>query len=314
MAKLYTERLRETGHAPTISAPTNIDAHRISEAVREQRREMGLLGPDIRAVRATDGERDYTLRLAVGDRVRLFKSTGSKYGEGRGGAIGRNGSVLEVVAATERTITLRTKAGRVGTVQWDDLATRGGRVRLAYGDATTIHTAQGSTSREHIAAFPAGSQVVDGLQGYSANTRYQQRGWILTNEAAEMAAVRERRPLNDVRGISIEDRWANVARALSYQPQKDNAVSLVERIGQARRGAVKAFHEMLPPSAMKQVSRPAHELGQEIAEQRKQEVGLGQELRAAMRHVVERVQELAERAMERVRHVQREQHAPRMRI
>jgi hypothetical protein len=33
---------------------------------------------------------------------------------------------------------LRTKAGRVGTLQWDDLATRSGRVRLAYGDATTI--------------------------------------------------------------------------------------------------------------------------------------------------------------------------------
>jgi hypothetical protein len=32
--------------------------------------------------------------------------------------------------------------------------------RPLYGDATTIHTAQGSTSREHIAAFPAGSQVV----------------------------------------------------------------------------------------------------------------------------------------------------------
>src|SRR4029077_6116610 len=78
--------------APTISAPTNTDAHRISEAVREQRREMGLLGPDIRAVRATDGERDYTLRLAVGDRVRLFRSTGAKYDNGRGGPIGRNGA------------------------------------------------------------------------------------------------------------------------------------------------------------------------------------------------------------------------------
>ena len=72
---------------------------------------MGLLGVDLWSVRATDGERDFTLRLAAGDRVRLFKSTGAKYGQGRGGAIGRNGSVLEVVGADERGITLRTKQG-----------------------------------------------------------------------------------------------------------------------------------------------------------------------------------------------------------
>ena len=304
VATLYAERLRETGHAPTISAPTNTDAHRISEAVREQRRKMGLLGPDIRAVRATDGERDYTLRLAVGDRVRLFRSTGAKYDNGRGGPIGRNGSVLEVVAATERAITLRTKAGRVGTVPWDDLASRAGRVRLAYGDATTIHTAQGSTSREHIAAFPAGSQVVDGLQGYSANTRYQQRGWILTNEAAEMAAVRERRPLNDVRGISIEDKWANVARALSYQPEKDNAVALMERIGLARRGAVREFHAMVPSSAVQQVSR-GPDLGREIGMQHKQDLSIGRELGDAVRQVIERVRDLAERVVERFREQER---------
>ena len=94
VAKLYAERLTATGEAPTISAPTNTDAHRIGEAVRTERRAMGLLGPDIRTVRATDGERDFALRLAVGDRVRLFKSVGAS-GAGRGGAIGRNGSVLE---------------------------------------------------------------------------------------------------------------------------------------------------------------------------------------------------------------------------
>jgi hypothetical protein len=209
-----------------------------------------------------------------------------------------------VVDATERAITLRTKAGRVGTVPWDDLATRGGRVRLAYGDATTIHTAQGSTSREHIAAFPAGSQVVDGLQGYSANTRYQQRGWILTNEAAEMAAVRERRPLNDVRGISIEDKWANVARALSYQPEKDNAVALMERIGLARRGLVREFHEMVPSSAVQQVSR-GPDLGREIGMQHKRDLSIGRELGDAVRQVVERVRDLAERVVERFREQER---------
>ena len=56
-----------TGEAPAISAPTNTDAHRIAEGVRAERRALGMLGPDLRVVRATGSERDYALRLARGD-------------------------------------------------------------------------------------------------------------------------------------------------------------------------------------------------------------------------------------------------------
>ena len=76
VAQLYRERLVATGEAPAISAPTNTDAHRIAEGVRAERRALGILGPELRVVRATDGERDYALRLARGDQVRLFSSTG----------------------------------------------------------------------------------------------------------------------------------------------------------------------------------------------------------------------------------------------
>ena len=38
VAKLYRERVEATGAAPTISAPTNTDAHRIGVAVRDERR------------------------------------------------------------------------------------------------------------------------------------------------------------------------------------------------------------------------------------------------------------------------------------
>lgn len=41
VAKLYAERLQATGEAPTISAPTNIDAQRIGAAVRAERRALG---------------------------------------------------------------------------------------------------------------------------------------------------------------------------------------------------------------------------------------------------------------------------------
>jgi hypothetical protein len=91
---------------------------------------MGLLGDDIRTIRATDGQRDFTLPLAKGDRVRLFRSVGAKFADGRGGSIDRNGSVLEVLSADRRGLTLRNKHGRVGRVRWTDLPEDRGRIQL----------------------------------------------------------------------------------------------------------------------------------------------------------------------------------------
>jgi len=244
VAKLYRERLEATGVAPTITAPTNSDAHRIGEAVRQQRRDMGLLGADVWSVRATDGERDFTLRLAAGHRVRLFTSTGAKFAKGRGGSIGRNGSVLEVVAADERGLTLRAKSGKVGTVEWNRLPKLRGRVQLAYGYALTIHSGQGLTSPEHITALPSGSQAIDGLLGYSSDTRHEYRGYLLTSDAAEQTEVRKRRALNDARPITPDDKWAQVARVLSYQPERDTAVAMFERVQSLRRGTVRVFHDL----------------------------------------------------------------------
>jgi TrwC relaxase/AAA domain len=247
VAKLYRERLEATGEAPTISAPTNIDAHRISEAVRAERRLLSQLGPDLMRVQATDGERDYTLSLAVGDQVRLFKSTGAKFESGTFGSIGRNGSVLEVVATNRQGLMLKAKTGRVGTVAWETLTEkRTGWIQLAYGDAMTIHTAQGSTAKEHIFALPAGSQAVDGRLGYTANTRHRQAAWLITSETAEHGAVRQRRPLNDAHPVTVDDKWANVARALAWQPARDTATALRERIGELQRGSVRWFQSVAP--------------------------------------------------------------------
>lgn len=230
VAELYRERLAATGQAPTISAPTNAEAHHISEAVRKVR----LAGaPVLRTVRATDGTRNYAMDLAVGDRVRLFKAIGAV----EGGSLGRNGSVLEVVDVTEDGLVLRTKTGRIGTAAWDKLD-HNGRSLLAYGDCQTIHTSQGSTAPEHIFALPNGAVEVNGKLGYSANTRHQRAAYLITSERVEREGVRSRRPLNDARPISIDDLWSNVALALSKQPTKENAVELIERVVKLYRGRV----------------------------------------------------------------------------
>jgi hypothetical protein len=284
-AKLYAERLKETGAAPAISAPTNRDAHEISVAVRKERREMGHLGPDLKRIKATDADGNiYSMPLAVGDRVRLFKSTRAE-GPGRGGNIGRNGSILDVLAVTDAGMTVRnTKTGREGTIKWESLADKSGRVRLAYGDVMTINTAQGSTRTEHITALPSGSKAVNGLKGYSALTRHTQRSYLLTSEIAETAEVRNRNPLNSPEP-TLEDKWGNVGRNLANQPAKDLALSLLDRARNVRRGSVRAFAADLnvprqnvgkgqPPSRLHEIiARRKDDLSVTRAAQRLREYG-----------------------------------------
>ena len=282
VAALYAERLQATGQAPTISAPTNVDAHQISIAVRAGRRALGLLGDDLHTVKAIDSDgRNYTLALAAGDRVRLFRSTGAGFGGSRG-SIGRNGSVLEVVGTDRDGLTLRTGSGAVGTVSWDVLADkRTGRVLLAYGDATTIHTAQGSTANEHIFALPSGSQAINKGLGYVASSRHRHAAYLVTSEIAEREGVRSRRPLNDGQGISVDDKWANVARALSYQPLKDTATALAERVRAMRQGTVTAFQRTLLPAGIGPQGAPS--LAREVVAMRRADISLRARIEQIMR-------------------------------
>ena len=146
VAGVYAERLKATGEAPTISTPRNSDAHRISAEIRRERRVLGELGPDRITVQATDGERNYALALTKGDRDRLSGSTGSTYEKGRGGGIGRIGSVLDVITADQDGLTLRANTGKVAVVKWSDLRHSNGRLHLAYGDAMTVHRARSHAS------------------------------------------------------------------------------------------------------------------------------------------------------------------------
>jgi hypothetical protein len=169
-----------------VSAPSNVEAHDISRAIRQQRRDRGEIGMDVVTLRATDGagERDYELALAVGDRVRLFRRTNAKFTEtGSAGNIGRNGTVLEIAAIDEAGLTLKTIAGREGLVAWESL--RGepnGRVQLAYGDALTTNAAQGSTVTEHIHAMPAGTKLVSAFGAYTSGRRHREQSFIVTSE------------------------------------------------------------------------------------------------------------------------------------
>jgi TrwC relaxase/AAA domain len=268
IADLWQERReankdRET-FTVTVSSPTNAEAHDISMAIRERRRAAGELGADRTIVGASDGtgERQYSLPLAEGDRVRLFDRVTATFGAtGTHGNIGRNGSVLEVAAVQDNGLVLRTRAGREGFVPWESLHDANGRVRLAYGDALTTHTSQGSTVSEHIHAMPSGSRMVTAFGAYTSGSRHRELSFLVTSDGAERAEIAGRRPLGDRREIGASDVLKNVTRNLSRQDEKESAVSLLERASAIRRGTIQSFQKTLermesrtaanePPSAL----------------------------------------------------------------
>ena len=79
-----------------------------------------------------------------------------------------------------------------------------------------------------------------------------------------------------------------MARALSYQPEKDNAVSMFERVLAIRRGSVRAFHDV--------ARRPSRSVGPDNALRQAHEHSLPDELRAMIRQAVAQVRHVAEQA------------------
>jgi hypothetical protein len=257
VAKVYAERLEATGLAPTIGAPTNSDAHRIGEAVRIERRRLGLLGADVKVLKATDGERDYSLPIAIGEQLRLHKSTKAFMGMGvrRNGSqyriersIGRNGSVLDVVDFTTDGVRLRARDGREGNVKWSAMPSEGDRTKLSYGYAWTNHISQGYGGPGHIMALPGGSAAVGGSAAYTALTRHEWWCNLISSEAAERIAVQQSRPVNDKHSITEDDKWAIVAKNFVNQKKSDSALDLLDKIHGLRRGGLQAFHTAVRPA------------------------------------------------------------------
>jgi len=245
VAELVKERLtanaEDQRYSLTVSAPTNADAHQLGVAIRQARRELGQVGPDRMTVTAIgQGGAEYPMAIAAGDKVRLFVSTRTVDAFG---SIGRNGSVLTVLEADKAGMRVRNAKGREGRITWKALADKTGRIRLAYGEAMTTHTAQGSTATEHIYALPSGSGAVTGFAAYSSGTRHRQASYLVLSEGIESAEVARSRPLNDGRKIETEDAWANAAANLSRQPAKELAIDLLADAVSIRKGAARALQD-----------------------------------------------------------------------
>ena len=241
------------GYSLTVSAPTNSDARAISAAIRARRRSSGEVGRDQVTIPAADQNRvEYELPLAVGDRVRLFARTNATI-QNRASPIGHNGSVLEVERIEGEGLQLRTAKGTSGFVKWDTLRDPGsGRVRLTYGDVITIDAIQSATSTEHINALPSGSDSVQSFKAYVAQSRSRETTWLVVADGRERSEIMSRRALGNVEPISEDDVWANVARNLSRQPEKELATDLLEQAHKSHVGTVRSLATAFQPKQQRE--------------------------------------------------------------
>ncbi len=236
VAELWRERLEANRNTRdftlSVSAPTNADAREIGAAIRAEWRRMGQLGEDVETRRAVDrtGE-TYDITLAIGERLRLFDRIWDKVHHK---ALANNGDVVELRALRPDGMMVRNAAGAEGLVPWDKIRDKIGTrpeapVRLAYGYALTVDTAQGSTATEHIHALPSGSQDTHGFKTYVAATRHREQNWIVIDEASERGALDERRMIGHHIEVRAPDIWQNVAKNVARQPVKAPAISVLRK-------------------------------------------------------------------------------------
>lgn len=232
VARLWRERAELHKEDPTftitISTPTNADAREIGVAIRDERRAAGQIGGDVQVLRAVDRVgQPYELPLAIGDKVRLFDRV---YDPQLRRVVGNNGDVVEVLSLRPDGMRVRNMAGLQGTVLWNQIRPQpDAPVRLTYGYALTVDTAQGSTASEHIYALPSGSSATHGFKSYVAATRHRDINWLMIDETSERETISERSMLGHRIEITEQDIWQSVAKHLAREPQKPNAISVLQQ-------------------------------------------------------------------------------------
>ena len=163
--------------------------------------------------------------------MRLYDRVHDARIPGRKTVLANNGEVVEIRALTDEGMIVRNDAGIEGLVVWRKIqARRDAPVRLTYGYAMTVDTAQGSTATEHIHAMPAGSHAIHGFKAYTAASRHERTTWIVVDEASERRHLASRSMIGQRPEIHEPDVWRNIGENLSRQPQKASALDMLHRM------------------------------------------------------------------------------------
>ena len=258
VADLWEARQRANagrdGYTLTVSAPTNSDARAISAAIRERRREKrrNRAGPadDSRPLTRTGWNTSCPSPWATG--CGCSPGPTPRCGAGRRRS-GTTAALLEVERIEDEGLQLRNAKGTSGFVKWDTLRDEAtGRIRLTYGDVITIDAIQSATSTEHINALPSGSEAVQSFKAYVAQSRSRETTWLVVADGRERSEIMTRRALGNVEPISEDDVWANVARNLSRQPEKELATDLLQQAHKAHVGTVRSLATAFQPKQQRE--------------------------------------------------------------
>ncbi len=251
-----------------ILTHTNAEVRELNEAAREQMREAGDLGEELR-VTVERGERNF----AAGDRVMFLQNE-------RGLGV-KNGTLGTVEEVSPRSMTVRTDDGRGISFDLKDYD------RIDHGYAATIHKAQGMTvDRTHVLATPGmdahGSYVALSRHRDSMDLHYgrddfasQERlvNTLSRDRAKDMATDYEQiDPAQDYaerRGITFRARVAQIMRRIMPERLRDAVDDMLDRLHQ---------HDNAAPGTEAGTGRERERTGKPVAEQQ-----IGEDSEAALR-------------------------------
>jgi hypothetical protein len=250
-------------YALLVMTPTNAQAREVGMAIRANRRAAGEIAPDDGAVlKAMDpnSQETFDLPVAVGDKLRMFARTYDAETHGARKSrkwLSANGDVVEVLKLQPDGIRVRNAGGDEGLVAWVQMkpwrAPRNDPVRVTYGYAVTVDTAQSATTTAAILSMPEGSRQVTGYKAYTAGSRPQVEYHMVVSDAAERREIVKRQMIGVPHELPREaDVIRNLAANLGRFDTKRNATDLRISAVAAERSMIASFQRGMEPLARQQ--------------------------------------------------------------
>ena len=232
--RLRRERLEANAgrgeYSLVVMAPSNAAAAELSAAIRAERRQRGEVGPDQIVIQAVDRAGKRELAIGAGDEVRVYK----RIREGRA-VVANNGDTLRVLRADRNGMdVIGERSGVAARVPWRKLQRHAGDpVMLSYAGALTVETAQGRTATEALLVMSGGA----GLQAnrvYTALTRHREASYVLVDEVAVRQQIYRKAPIGAVPEIKAADIWHAVGVGVASQQVRENASGVIRASGRVQ--------------------------------------------------------------------------------
>ena len=247
--KLTDANAANPDYSLLVMTPTNTQAREVGTAIRANRRAAGEIAPEDGAVlKAMDpnSQETFDLPVAVGDKLRMFARTFDAEAKDARKFLSSNGDVVEVLKLQPDGIRVRNAGGDEGLVTWAQMkpwrAPRNDPVRVTYGYAVTVDTAQSATTTAAILSMPEGSRQVTGYKAYTAGSRPQVEYHMVVSDAAERRDIVRRQMIGVPQELPREaDVLRNLAANLGRFDAKRNATDLRISAVAAERDMVASF-------------------------------------------------------------------------